>query len=319
MKLLITGINGFVANHFLDYLSTQNDEFTILGLGKSTDPFDIKKYPKLNLTYLSIDLLHKTEVGKIIKSFRPDYLLHLASISSVGHSWNHPQESFVNNTNIFLNLVEQIRIENINCKILSIGSSEEYGIVSKEDLPIKEDCRLNPVSPYAVARVSQEMISQIYQKGYGMNIVMTRSFNHIGPGQKDIFVISSFAKQLVKIHAKTTADNTVVVGDISVIRDFLDVRDVVKAYYKLLKEGKSGEIYNISSGIGISLNEILDKMCEILGITIIIKRSEKLIRPNDNPILIGNANKLKNELGWHPSYTINESLIDILNFWKISE
>ena len=316
MKLLITGINGFVAKHFLDFLTTQNDGFTILGLGKSTDPFDIKKYPELNLTYLSIDLLHKNEVGIIIKSFRPDYLLHLASISSVGHSWNHPQESFVNNTNIFLNLVEQIRIENLNCKILSIGSSDEYGIVSKDDLPIKEACRLNPINPYAVARVSQEMISQIYQKGYGMNIVMTRSFNHIGPGQKEIFAISSFAKQLVNIHAKKTADNTVFVGDISVIRDFVDVRDVVRAYYLLLKHGKNGEIYNISSGIGISLNDILNKMCEILGITITIKRNDNLIRPNDNPVLIGDSNKLKNELGWEQSYTINESLVDILNWWK---
>ena len=243
--------------------------------------------------------------------------MHLASISSVGHSWNHPQESFVNNTNIFLNLVEQIRIENLNCKILSIGSSDEYGIVSKDDLPIKEACRLNPINPYAVARVSQEMISQIYQKGYGMNIVMTRSFNHIGPGQKEIFAISSFAKQLVNIHAKKTADNTVFVGDISVIRDFVDVRDVVRAYYLLLKHGKNGEIYNISSGIGISLNDILNKMCEILGITITIKRNDNLIRPNDNPVLIGDSNKLKNELGWEQSYTINESLVDILNWWKI--
>ncbi len=316
MKLLITGINGFVARHFLDFVSKQNQEFEILGIGRSINSFNNNHFQNLNINYKSIDLLNKDDVSEMISKFRPDFLLHLASVSSVGYSWKHPQESFVNNTNIFLNLIDRIRIENIKCRILSIGSSEEYGIVHKNDLPIIEECKLNPVSPYAVARVSQEMISQIYTKGYNMDIVMTRSFNHFGPGQNEVFVISSFAKQLVEISLKKKQNRKVIVGDIDIIRDFVDVRDVVKAYYTLLTKGRKGEIYNISSGIGISLSEILYKMCEILQIEINIDINKELIRPSDNPVIIGNSDKMKNELNWIPEISIEKSLTDMLEWWK---
>ena len=316
MKLLITGINGFVAQHFLQFLSENDPGFTILGIGKSPNPFLIKKYPNLNLTYLSSDLLHKNEVGNIIKNFRPDYLLHLASISSVKHSWEQPQESFVNNTNIFLNIVEEIRLQKSPCRILSVGSSEEYGIISPEDLPINESHRLNPANPYAVARVSQEMISKIYYEGYGMNIIMTRSFNHIGPGQKETFVVSSFAKQLAAISKNNNLEKSINVGNLSIVRDFLDVRDVVKAYYLLLKKGIPGEIYNVSSGTGFSLKEIIEKMCGMLNITVNIKENKELFRPIDNQIIIGDCTKIKNELSWSLSYSIEESLRDLLLWWQ---
>lgn len=318
MKLLITGINGFVAQHFLQFLSETDNSFTILGVGKSPNPFHVKKFANLNLTYLSIDLLHKNEVGAIIKKFKPDYLLHLASISSVKHSWENPQESFVNNTNIFLNLVEEIRLQKIKCKILSVGSSEEYGIVSPDDLPVTESHRLNPANPYAVARVSQEMISKIYHDGFEMDILMTRSFNHIGPGQRDTFVISSFAKQLTLISKNRIADKTVVTGNLSIVRDFLDVRDVVKAYYLLLKHGKPGEIYNVASGTGYSLKQILDKMCSILNIEVTVKENKDLFRPNDNQIITGDSSKIKQELKWAPSYSIDQSLTDLLVWWEMN-
>ncbi|MBU3714010.1 MAG: NAD-dependent epimerase/dehydratase family protein [Ferruginibacter sp.] len=317
MKLLITGINGFVAQHFLRFLTLNDKSFTILGISRSKQMIDPDSFPELNLTIQQADLLDKSKVGEIIKNFRPDFLLHLASVSSVGHSWLQPLESFVNNTNIFLNLVEQLRIENIPCRILSIGSSEEYGIVTTDDIPITEKCKLNPISPYAVARVSQEMISEIYHKGYGMDIVMTRSFNHIGPGQKDVFVISSFAKQLAKIYLFPDLEKKVVVGDNSIIRDFIDVRDVVKAYYLLLKNGVSGEIYNICSGNGISIKDVLEKMRKLIGIEITIEENKKLFRKNDNPVIIGNADKIKNSLKWAPNIDIDQSLTDIIDWWKI--
>jgi GDP-4-dehydro-6-deoxy-D-mannose reductase len=270
----------------------------------------------LNFKYRSIDLLNKKEVAIVISEFKPNYLLHLASVSSVGHSWHYPQESFVNNTNIFLNIIDQIRVEGIKCRILSIGSSEEYGVVDKKNIPISESCPLNPVSPYAVSRVSQEMISQIYSNGYGMDIIMTRSFNHFGPRQKEIFVVSSFAKQLVEIANNKSLNATVNVGNLEIIRDFVDVRDVVKAYYLLLKHGVKGEIYNICSGKGFSLAEILNQMCEILDIKVEIKINTSLIRPNDNPVIIGNFSKIYNELSWTPEINIKQSVSDIIDWWK---
>ena len=316
MKLLITGINGFVAQHFLTFLSTRENEFTILGLGRSEDIFDKQKYPHLNIEYKKIDLLNREYVGEILKNFKPTHLLHLASFSSVGHSWKNPNESFVNNTNIFLNLVDQLRLLNIPCRILSIGSSEEYGNDDPGCLPLTEESNLAPISPYAVARVSQEMISKIYADGYGMDIIMTRSFNHIGPGQKNVFVVSSFAKQLVAIARNSNTGNKVITGDLSIIRDFVDVRDVVKAYYMLLTGGTKGEVYNICSGSGISLEAIMGKMCSLLGIEIELETDLNLIRPNDNKIILGSAAKLNNALGWVPDISIDQSLADIIQWWK---
>ena len=316
MKLLITGINGFVAQHFLTFLSTRENEFTILGLGRSEDIFDKQKYPHLNIEYKKIDLLNREYVGEILKNYKPTHLLHLASFSSVGHSWKNPNESFVNNTNIFLNLVDQLRLLNIPCRILSIGSSEEYGNVDPGCLPLTEESNLAPISPYAVARVSQEMISKIYADGYGMDIIMTRSFNHIGPGQKNVFVVSSFAKQLVAIARNSNTGNKVITGDLSIIRDFVDVRDVVKAYYMLLTGGTKGEVYNICSGSGISLEAIMGKMCSLLGIEIELETDLNLIRPNDNKIILGSAAKLNNALGWVPDISIDQSLADIIQWWK---
>jgi GDP-4-dehydro-6-deoxy-D-mannose reductase len=246
----------------------------------------------------------------------PEYILHLASVRSVALSWQMPLESFVNNTNIFLNLVEAVRVANMKCRILSVGSSEEYGDVPEQDLPLTEAHSLQPVSPYAVARVSQEMLSTIYAKGYKLDIVISRSFNHIGPGQKDKFVVSSFAKQLVQLAVNGLAEKKIITGNLEIIRDFLDVRDVVKAYYLLLKKGTSGEVYNICSGRGIVLKDIILKMSEALGIKTIIEINPLLIRPNENKKVTGSYKKLHTELGWQPSISLEESIRDLIVYWQ---
>lgn len=319
MKIIITGINGFVAPYFLELLNSLPDKWTVLGLGRSEVAFDRKRFPNLDIDYIKVDLLNREHVGEILRNFRPRYLLHLASFSSVGHSWKFPNDSFVNNTNIFLNLVDQIRQLKIPCRILSIGSSEEYGNVDPSTLPLTESSVLHPISPYAVARVSQEMISKIYADGYGMDIIMTRSFNHIGPGQKSVFVVSSFAKQLVNIARDPETEKKVTTGDLSIIRDFVDVRDVVRAYYMLLKHGRKGEVYNICSGKGISLQAIIGKMCALLNIDIRLETDPALIRPNDNKIIIGSPEKINKELHWYPEIEIDTCLQDIIRWWQTHE
>jgi GDP-4-dehydro-6-deoxy-D-mannose reductase len=234
----------------------------------------------------------------------------------VAQSCHTPLDSFVNNTNIFLNLVEQIRLKKSNCRILSVGSSEEFGEVSEKELPLTEEHPLKPVSPYAVARVSQEMLSKIYADGFSLDIIMTRSFNHIGPGQREVFVISSFAKQLVQLAKNKSADNTITTGNLSVIRDFVDVRDVVRAYYLLLKKGRRGEVYNICSGKGILLQDIISTMSDLLGIKVETVVNQQLVRPNENKKVIGSYQKIKNELGWQPEIDISKSLSDIIKYWQ---
>ena len=316
MKILVTGVTGFVGLHFLDYLNIKEPGSSVLGIARHTAGFDTAKYPHLNIVLKEIDLLDREAVGDALTSFAPEYILHLASVSSVALSWQMPLESFVNNTNIFLNLVEQVRVTGIRCRILSVGSSEEYGDVPENELPLTEAHSLQPVSPYAVARVSQEMLSSIYAKGYKLDIVISRSFNHIGPGQKDKFVISSFARQLVQLARNNEPVKKIITGDLNIIRDFLDVRDVVKAYFLLLTRGKSGEVYNICSGRGILLKDIISKMSEALHITTVVEVNPALIRPNENRKITGSYKKLHTELGWSPQLTLEESIRDLISYWQ---
>jgi GDP-4-dehydro-6-deoxy-D-mannose reductase len=313
-KYLITGFSGFVAKHFLDYLETNNIEAKILGVD-ICQPEIYATYKNIQWSFELVDLLNQNTLEALILSFQPEYILHLASFSSVAFSWQNPAASFMNNTNIFLNILEIIRTGNLNCRIISVGSSEEYGNVSASDVPLKEDRRLEPVSPYAVASVSQAMLSKVYAKAYGLDIVRTRSFNHIGPGQKETFVISSFARQIVSLKKNGEQGGSITAGNISIVRDFLDVRDVVVAYYKLFQYGKSGEVYNICTGIGVSLKEIIHALAETNNVKIAIHVNNKLLRPDDNQIIVGDNTKIKEQTDWMPGIPLKQSLRDISDYW----
>ena len=277
------------------------------------DQFNFVEY-----NFENVELLQKEKIEDIIHQFKPDYILHLASYSSVAFSWKEPIISFQNNTNIFLSLLEAVRRFYPPARILSIGSSEEYGNVDQENLPLKECQSLKPGSPYAVARVAQELLSQIYVKGYGLDIVMTRSFNHMGPYQRDIFVIPALVKQLLEIKKKG-GRGELTAGDLGIVRDFIDVRDVVSAYFLLLNEGKAGEIYNVCSGKGYSLKEIVDMICKILDVNVTLKLDPDLIRPYDNKIIIGSNEKITTNHGWKLRYTIERSLNDMIKYFKSQE
>lgn len=317
VKYLITGFSGFVSRYFCDYLEKNKINAFIKGIDVEDCALSVDDFKRVRVNFEKMDLLSFDKIERVLAEFKPDYLLHLASYSSVALSWKKPVESFQNNTNIFLNLVEALRTLNMkNTRILSVGSSEEYGNINDGDLPLKEDHKINPISPYAVARVSQEYLSRVYADGYGINIIMTRSFNHIGPGQKSIFVISSLARQLVELKKAGGKSGKVVAGDVSIVRDFTDVRDVVHAYYLLLKNGKKGQIYNVCSGRGVSLQNVIDIMAAQLNIKVDIHTDNELIRPNDNNIIIGSNEKIKKEIGWNNSIPLEKSLSDILSYWE---
>ena len=307
-KLLITGTAGFVAGYFIEFLKENEIEYDILGL----DIVDKLSCDYPSYKYKRINLQDKELIKEVIENFKPDYILHLASISSVSESWSYPVESFVNNTNIFLNIIESIRELQLSTRILSVGSSEEYGNYPSDKMPLKEDYELKPCNPYSVARVSQEILSKLYADNYGLNIIMTRSFNHIGPRQNDKFVIPSFVKQL--LNAKNTETQRIDVGNIEIVRDFLDVRDVVEAYHKILIEGKIGEIYNVCSGNGIKLKEIINIVAEQLSITPEIYVDKNRLRPTDNLIIVGDNTKLKSELNWQPKHSLVQTLKDMITY-----
>lgn len=312
-KILITGFSGFVSHHFLEYLYQNDIKTEIIGVDIREPLFNYKKFmDKLKISFRIINLLDKESIKSMLCCFSPDYILHLASYSSVAYSWKYPEESFVNNTNIFLNIISSIAEANIKCRILSVGSSEEYGNVLDADMPLREDHILLPVSPYAVARVAQEMLAKVYVESYGMDIILTRSFNHIGPWQDERFVIPSFIKKIKRLKDNGVQEGIIETGDISIVRDFVDVRDVVKAYYVLLTEGTTGSIYNICSGVGVSLKDVIGMIAMEIGVKIDTKINPELVRPNDNRIIVGSYEKIYNDFGWEPKIPILNTIHDMI-------
>ncbi len=312
-KFLITGFSGFVGRHFLQYLYEKNEEMQVYGIDIRKPAFDTSEYAdRLEIQFKEVNLLNIEELREVLVDFKPTHILHLASFSSVAFSWQHPEESFVNNTNIFLNLTSILKETGIKCRLLSIGSSEEYGNVLPEHLPLREDMPLTPVSPYAVARVSQEMLSKVFVDSYHLDIILTRSFNHIGPWQDERFVVPSFIRRILNIKESGASEGTIETGDTTIVRDFVDVRDVVNAYYMLLMNGTPGEVYNICSGKGRALSEIIDNIADIVGVKVHTRVNPEFVRPNDNRVVIGSMDKLHKELGWEPKNDLKQTMRDMV-------
>jgi len=315
MKYLITGISGFVAGHYLEYLFRKNPSAEVIGIDEEApDFYFLKKDVRKKIKVYHRSLLDEAWVQGIVKEAAPDYIVHLASQSSVAYSWKNPVESFRNNTNIFLNLIEAVRRASLDARVLSVGSSETYGAVDRKNIPLTEENPLNPVSPYAIARVSQEEFSAVYAKAYGIKIVSTRSFNQLGPRQRDIFVISSFAKQVAE--AKKGKRDKIKTGDLKIVRDFIDVRDVVRAYDLLLQKGKVGEIYNVCSGEGHALGDVLNMLIGIAGVKVPLEVDPELLRLRENPVLIGSPAKLEKTISFKREYNLSASLESILKYWE---
>ncbi|MFT3982343.1 MAG: GDP-mannose 4,6-dehydratase [Lachnospiraceae bacterium] len=318
-RILITGFSGFVSHHFLEYLYRNKISTDVYGLDLREPSFSYSEYVKvLNIRFKVINLLNIEELRELFTEFTPDYILHLASFSSVAYSWRHPAESFSNNTNIFLNLAATVSEFNSKCRILSVGSSEEYGNVFASDLPLTEESILKPVSPYAVARVSQEMLSKVYVDSYHLNIILTRSFNHIGVWQDERFVISSFINRALQLKKADLKEGTIETGDLMIVRDFVDVRDVVRAYYLLLMKGKCGDVYNICSGKGVKLKTVIDIIGELVGIKIHTRINPEYIRLNDNKEMIGSFDKIKRELGWEPQISFEQTIKEMIESMTLS-
>lgn len=312
-RFLITGFSGFVGRHFLQYLFELQEEIDVFGIDIRKPEFDVSAFEQyLHIEFQEVNLLDRDALKAVLESFKPQYILHLASYSSVAFSWQHPEESFVNNTNIFLNLTGILKELELPCRVLSIGSSEEYGNVLESQLPLVEDMQLYPVSPYAVARVSQEMLSKVFVDSYHLDIILTRSFNHIGPWQDERFVVPSFIRRILNIKDAGLTEGTIETGDISIIRDFVDVRDVVNAYYMLLTNGTAGEIYNICSGNGIALSDMINQIANIVGVKVSTQINPEFVRPNDNRVVIGSHQKLTEEIGWNPQVSWEQTLRDMV-------
>jgi GDP-4-dehydro-6-deoxy-D-mannose reductase len=307
LDVLITGVNGFVGGHLFKYLH-EIESLSIWGTIKSESKLLGERIRKM-------DILRKEDIFSVLSEAKPRYIIHLAAQSSVSESWLNPQQTFLVNVNGTLNLLDCIKDMKIQCKILLIGSCEEYGLIEHENQPISENHILNPINPYAISKAMQNKMAQLYQKSYGLDIVIVRPFNQIGPGQDARFVLSYFAKRIAEIEHSVT-DSILKVGNLDAVRDFIDIRDAVSLYWLSCKRGVSGDIYNIGSGKGYKILELLNMLLSLSTADVKVIIDHERVRPLEVPVSISDTKKVKEFFEWIPSYTIESSLEDILNYWR---
>ncbi|MHA1150978.1 MAG: GDP-mannose 4,6-dehydratase, partial [Promethearchaeota archaeon] len=277
-----------------------------------SDLKNLKEIPQIQLH--ECDLTDAYSIRDIIKEVKPDYIFHLAAQSFVKASWTNPSQTLTNNIIGELNLLEAVRNANYKPRIMIAGSSEEYG---HTETALNEDSPLLPLSPYGVSKVAQDLLAQQYERSYGLDIVVTRAFNHTGPRRGDVFVCSSFAKQIAEIEKGKVP--VIHVGNLDAERDFTDVRDIVKAYWLALEKGEKGEVYNICSETTIPIKNILRKLLMMSKLKIEIRQDPKRMRPSDLKVLVGDCTKFKEKTEWTPSIKIEQTLEDLLNYWRNNE
>jgi len=315
MKALITGITGFAGSHLAEYLLDHHPEVEVAGTRRWRSPMHNVEHLTGRVELVETDLRDYNSVYRALEQVRPDYVFHLAAQSFVPTSWNAPAATLEINVIGQTHLFEAVRSLGLDPVIQIACSSEEYGLVHRDEVPITESNPLRPLSTYAVSKVSQDYLAYQYFQSYGIKSVRTRGFNHTGPRRGEVFVTSNFAKQLARI--KAGLDEPVIrVGNLEAIRDFTDVRDMVRAYWLAVTEARPGEVYNIASGEGIVIRELLDRLIELTDVEVKIEPDPKRMRPSDVEILIGDSSKFRADTGWEPQIPFEKTLEDIVEYWR---
>ena len=313
MRILITGITGFVGSHLAEFLLEK--ELEVYGIQRWRSKTDNIDHLKGRIKMYECDLRDATSTRQIIAEVRPDRVFHLAGQSFVPMSWHAPSETMMTNAVGQINLLEAIRAIDLKARVQVAGSSEEYGLVNPEELPISENHPLRPLSPYAVSKVAQDLLGFQYARSYKMHIVRTRAFNHTGPRRGEVFATSSFAKQIALIEANLQ-EPVIYVGDLTSRRDFSDVRDIIRGYWMALEQGDLGEVYNLCSGKDVAIRDVLDIYLGQTTRSITIKVDPQRLRPSDVLILRGDCSRLTQKVGWRPTIPLEKTLEDLLNYWR---
>lgn len=310
---LITGVSGFVGSHLAELLLQRKHSLagtylidkSLENLAGSADRLEL----------FQLDLRQKESVRKVILATRPRWLFHLAAFSSVGYSFQRPEEALVNNFISTLNVLEAVRELSPQSKVLLVSSSDIFGKVDKKWLPLKGREPWAPRSPYAASKGAADLIGQAYFRAFKIPVYHALAFNHTGPRQGPGFVVPDFASQIAEIEAGTSKP-VISVGNLKSRRDFSDVRDVVRGYELVLKKGKPGEVYTFCSGKDIPVERVLQVLLRFSKARIKIKTDPARQRPSEIPVLRGDFSKARRELGWKPFIKLEKTLADTLDYWR---
>jgi GDP-4-dehydro-6-deoxy-D-mannose reductase len=301
MRALVTGSEGFVGRYLRAEL--EQNGYDVTGL----DICDGEKT-------IRADLLNSGEITAVVAEVKPDIVIHLAGQANVAQSWKIPQRTVEINVVATINLMEAVRAYNPAVRMVLVGSSDQYGNLGEAGKNVSEAIETRPQTPYAVSKKAQEEMAGVYVRAYGMNICMTRSFNHGGAGQREGFLIPDFAAGIVRVEKGLAEKLTV--GNLTSKRDFTHVRDVVRAYRLIAEKGHPGEVYNVGSGETHSAQEILDKLCAMAVCPIPVEQDPAKMRPSDTPVICCDHSKLTGHTGWGTICTLEEILREVLAFYR---
>ncbi len=315
MRVLITGITGFVGSHLAEYALTQ-EGVEVYGTVRWRSRLDNVEHLLDRIKLVDCDLRDGVAVRRTLEEVKPDYIFHLAAQSFVPTSWKAPAETFITNVISQLHILEAIRELGLrDTRVHVAGSSEEYGMVYEHETPITEENPLRPLSPYAVSKVAQDLLAYQYHQSYGIYTVRTRAFNHTGPRRGHVFVESDFTRQVALIE-KGKKEPVIEVGNLEARRDFSDVRDIVRGYWLSLEMGEPGEVYNLGSGKAITIRELLDLILSFTDIEIEIRQVPERMRPSDVMLLVADYTKFHKATGWEPTIPLERTIEDLLNYWR---
>jgi GDP-4-dehydro-6-deoxy-D-mannose reductase len=312
-RLLLTGATGFVGRHIAALLAEAHPGLELLGLVRPGGT-PASSLPS-GVAAVHADLMDPAAVEAAVARARPDAIVHLAAQSSPARSWSDPAGTLATNVLGLVHLLQALRQLSLAPRVLVVGSSEEYGAAPPEALPLGEEAPLRPASPYAASKVAQSYVALQYHLAHGLPIVRTRTFHHTGPGRGEAFAESSFARQLAEIEAGRR-EPVIEVGNLDSVRDFTDVRDVARAYWALLNEGRPGEVYNVATGVGVRLRDILDRLVALARRRVAVRVDPGRLRPADVPALVGDPSRLRAATGWEPRIPLERSLADLLDDWR---
>lgn len=316
MRVLITGITGFAGSHLAEFILAEHPDAEVFGTMRWRSRTENIRDFESKIQLLECDLRDLSSAKQLMERVNPDRIFHLAAQSFVPSSWNAPAESLTTNIIGQLNVFEAVRAMKTDPWIQIACSSEEYGMVYENELPIKETNPLRPLSPYAVSKVGQDYLGYQYCQSFGLKVIRTRGFNHDGPRRGDVFVSSNFAKQIVMIE-KGKKPPVMYVGNLEARRDFTDVRDIVRGYWLALDGNcEPGEAYNLCSGTDYRIQDVLDMLIEMSGQKVEVREDPERLRPSDVPVLLGDASKFKAATGWEPTIPYEQTLKDMLDYWR---
>jgi GDP-4-dehydro-6-deoxy-D-mannose reductase len=305
-RVLITGATGFVGAYLIAHLIEAYPDWQVIGTTRHD--------AQANSGFVPCDLCDAEAVASLIERMKPAMIVHLAGQSNVPLSLAEPETTLANNILGTLHLLDACRTHAPNARLLIVSSSEVYGPTPPEAQPLQEDRPLRPINPYAVSKAAQEMLAVQYAHSYGLDVVVARPFNHIGPGQTDRFVVSAFARQVVEVERGER--QAIAVGNLDAARDFTDVRDVVRAYGLLLERGERGGIYNIGQGTAVVVGDLLGMLCRLAQAAITIERDPARLRPSEAPVMMADTTRLRQATGWQPVIPLAQSLDEILAWWR---